>query len=61
MCLYARTRLPSVGVLVVLWTIGGTPVDIIHVGMMVSTEIYRPFKEIVSLTLEDLSSIETNR
>ena len=61
MCLYARNRLPSVGVLVMLWTMGRKQAAIVSFDIIIGTDIRYPLEEIVFLSLEDLSSIETNR
>ena len=60
-CWYAQNRLMSMGVPVILWMMGRNPAVIISFDMIVDTDMVRPLEEILSPSLEDLSSIETNR
>ena len=57
-----RNRLPRVDVPVMHWMIGKNADGIVvSFELIVDTDIMRPLEEILSLSLENLSSIETNR
>ena len=48
------------GVPVILWMVGGNPAIIVSFDPIVVVDMMRPLEEILSLSPEDLSSIETN-
>ena len=60
-CLSTWNRLPSVGVPVTLWMMDERLAAIILFGIIIDVEIFHPLEEMASLSLEDLSSSETNR
>ena len=49
------------GTPVMLWMASGNPAVIVSFDIIVGVDMVRPLKEILSPSLEDLSSIETNR
>ena len=59
-CRYARNIPSIVGVTVILWIMGRNPAVIIFFNMIVGTDMFYLLEEILSSSLEDLSSIETN-
>ena len=60
-CWYARNRSLSMGVRVMLWMVGVNPAVIVSFDTIIVVDTMRPLEEMLSLFLEDLSSIEANR